>query len=154
MISSTGNASQGGAGATGTAAPRTDVGAASSPSTAGMLQELSGAFSAARAALSGFLDLIALEARGAGLALMWMVAWALVSAVCIVVAWLGLMAALALWVVSLGFPPIAAVIGIAAINLAAGAGLIKVCIGMSRALLFSATRRQVAGQSPISSRTP
>ena len=124
------------------------------PPAAGLLEDLSSAFDAARAAFSNFLELIALEARRAGLALVWMVACGLVSALCIAVAWLGLMAAFALWAVSLGFPPIASVIAIAAINLAAGAGLIKVCIRMSHALLFSAVRRQVAGQSPVQPPAP
>lgn len=116
---------------------------------AGVLDELSNAFASARAALSNFLDLVSLEARRAGLALLWMVAWGIVAAICIVTAWLGLMAALAMWAVSLGFPSLAAVIAVAVINLIAGAVLICVCIGMSRDLLFSATRRQVAGTSPV-----
>ena len=122
--------------------------------TAGVLEELSSALASARAALSNFLELISLEARRAGLALMWMVAWGFVAAICIVAAWLGLMAALAMWAVSLGFPPIAAVIAVAVINLVAGAVLIYVCIGMSRDLLFSATRRQVAGKSPVKPPAP
>ena len=122
--------------------------------TAGVLDELSGAFASARAALSSFLDLMSLEARRAGLTLMWMVIWGFVAAICIVGAWVGLMAALAMWAVSFGFPPIAAVIAVAVINLAAGAVLIYVCIGMSRDLLFSATRRQVAGRSPVTPPAP
>ena len=122
--------------------------------TAGVLDELSGAFASARTALSSFLDLMSLEARRAGLTLMWMVVWGFVAAICIVGAWVGLMAALAMWAVSLGFPPIAAVIAVAVINLAAGAVLIYVCIGMSRDLLFSATRRQVAGKLPVSPPAP
>ena len=121
---------------------------ARAPAT-GAFEELSSAFAAVRAALSDFLELIALEARRAGLALVWMVACGLASAVFIVVAWLGLTAALTLWAVSLGLSPIAAAIAIAATNLAAGAGLIQVCIRMSRALLFPAVRRQVAGQSAV-----
>ena len=116
---------------------------------AGVLDELSGAFSSARAALASFLELMSLEARRAGLTLMWMVVWGFVAAICIVGAWLGLTAALAMWAVALGFDPIAAVLAVAAINLLAGAALIYVCIGMSRDLLFSATRRQVAGLSPV-----
>ena len=122
--------------------------------TAGVLDELASAFASARAALSNFLDLISLEARRAGLALTWMVASGFVAAVCIVAAWLGLMAALAIWAVSLGFPPIVAVIAIAVSNMVAGAVLIYLCIGMSRDLLFSATRRQVAGKSPSSHPRP
>lgn len=121
---------------------------------AGVLDELSSAVASARAALSNFLDLLSLEARRAGLALMWMVVWAVVAAICIVGAWLGLMAALAMWAVSLGFPPLAAVIAVAVINLIAGAVLIYVCIRASRDLLFSATRRQVAGDSPDKAPAP
>ncbi len=122
--------------------------------TAGVLDELASAFASARAALSNFLDLMSLEARRAGLALIWMVAAGLAAAICIVGAWLGLMGALAMWAVSLGFPPIAVVIAIAVINLVASAVPIYKCIGMSRDLLFSATRRQVAGKSPVKPATP
>jgi hypothetical protein len=115
---------------------------------AGVLDELSGAFSSARAALAGFLELMALEMRRAGLALVWMAACGLIAAICMVAAWLGLMAAFALWAVALGFPPIAAAIAVAAINLVAAVALSYVCIAMSRDLLFSATRRQVAAETP------
>ena len=122
--------------------------------TAGVLDELSSALASARAVLSNFLELISSEARRAGLALMWMVAGGVVGAICLVAAWLGLMAALAMWAISLGVPPIAAVIAIALINCMAGAVLIYMCIGMSRDLLFSATRRQVAGKSPVKPPAP
>lgn len=119
-----------------------------------MIDQLSRAFASARDAFSNLLELISLEARRAGLALMWMVVWGGVAAICIVTAWLGLMAALVIWAVSLGFPPIAAAIAVAGINLAAGAVLIYVCIGMSCDLLFSATRRQLAGESPVEPPAP
>jgi hypothetical protein len=162
VISATGNESrseplpaQGGPRSPGTAAPRTDdVGAEASPPSPSVFKELSSAFVAARAAVSNFLDLIALEARGAGLALMWMVVWGLVAALCIIVAWLGVMTALGLWAVSLGLSPIATVIAIAVVNLAAAAGLVKMCIHLSRALLFPAVRRQVSGQSSVQQPPP
>ncbi len=122
--------------------------------SASVLDELSHTLASARAAVSHFLDLMSLEARRAGLALMWMVALGFVAAVCLVAAWLGLMAALAMWAVSLGFPGVAAAIVLAVLNLLAGAVLIHRCIGMSRDLLFSATRRQVAGKSPPDAATP
>lgn len=121
---------------------------------AGVLEELSSTLASARGWLSNFLELMSLEARRAGLTLMWMVVWGLVSAIFIAAGWLGLMAALVLWAVSLGCPLIVAVIAVAAINLVAGAVLIKVCFGMSRALLFSATRRQMAGKSPPQASLP
>jgi hypothetical protein len=130
------------------------VPAGAGATTAGVLDELSGAFASARAALSNFLDLISLEARRAGLALVWMIAFGLVAAVCIFTAWLGLMAALAMWAVALGFSPIAVAIVFALSNLVAAAVLIHVCIGISGDLLFSATRRQVAGHSPVQPPAP
>ena len=128
--------------------------AAPSQLSTGLIDTLSGALASARATLSNVLDLISLEARRAVLALIWMAALALVAAICMVAAWVGLMAALVMGAVSLGLTPLAAVIAVAALNLAAGAVLIKASIGMSRNLLFSATRRQVAGKSPVPSNTP
>lgn len=124
------------------------------PPTAGLLGELAGALGSARTAFSSFFDLLSLEARRAGLALMWMVAWGLVAAICVGGAWLGLMVALAMWAVSLGMSPIAAAVAIAAINLAAGIALFYACIRMSRDLLFSATRRQLAGEIPVKRALP
>ena len=135
-------------------AQRGEVRAEASPPTVGALEELSSAVASARAGLSEFLDLMSLEARRAGLALVWMVALGLVAAVCMVATWLALMAALAMWAIALGFPPIAAVLAVAALNLLAGCGLIYVCIGISSDLLFSATRRQVAGKSLVTPPSP
>ena len=105
------------------------------------------AVASARAAFSNLLELMSLEARRAGVTLMWMVVLGVIAAICIVTAWLVLMVALTIGAIALGCPPIAAVIALAASNLIAGAALIYRCIGMSRDLLFCATRRQVAGQS-------
>jgi len=116
----------------------------SAPRTSGVFGEVAGVLDSVRESLSNFLDLVTLEARRAGLALFWMVAWAIVAAVCIITTWLGLMAALAMWAVSLGLLPIAAIILIAILNLVAGGVLIRVCVGLSRGLLFPATRRQLA----------
>ena len=139
-----------GSGPAGDAAPRSEgAKTGSPPPTAGVLKELSTAFAAARAMLSNLLDLVSLEGRRAGLALVWMAACGLVSAICISAAWMGFMMAVALWLLSLDLPLIATVIGVSVLNVIAGAVLIRVCITMSSALLFSATRRQVAGRSPV-----
>jgi len=114
------------------------------PQTSGVLDEVAGVLDSARESLSNFFDLVSLEARRAGLALFWMIAWAVVAAVCIIATWLGLMAALAMWAVSLGLLPILAIILVAVLNLVAGVVLIRVCVGLSRDLLFPATRRQLA----------
>lgn len=120
----------------------------------GVFDELSTLFAFARETLSGFLELVSLETRQAGLGLLWMLVGGLVAAILIVTAWAGLMAALALYIVSLGMPPIAAVIVVAGINLFAGVGMIYWCIGLSRHLLFSATRRQLAGATLVRTSTP
>jgi len=117
--------------------------------SAGLFEELSNTFNAARTSVSALLDLASLEARRAGLALMWMIAGGIIAAICFVTAWLGLMVALAMWSVSLGLPPILAVFIFTVLNLLAAAGLVYGTIGLSRDLLFSATRRQVAGKLPV-----
>lgn len=117
--------------------------------TAGVLDEFSSALASAHSALSNFLDLLSLEARRAGLMLTWMIVCGVVAAICVVTAWLGLMLAVAMAAISLGVPAPAALIAVAVINSATGVVLIYVCIGMSKSLLFSATRRQVEGQCPV-----
>jgi hypothetical protein len=115
----------------------------------GLIDELTGMFASVRAALSDFLDLLTLEARSAGLALMWMLVCGIIAAACIISAWLGLMAALVIGVVSLGYSPLLAVIAIALINGAAGALLIYRGISVSHDLRFSATRRQLSGKPHV-----
>lgn len=116
---------------------------------AGVLGELANTFASARGWVSNFLALVSLEARRAGLTLVWMVTAGLAAAVFLVGAWVAVLAALALWAVSLGFPPVATALAIAAANLLAGLGLIRMCIAASRDLLFSATRRQLAPKAEV-----
>lgn len=115
----------------------------------GVIDELAGMFASARAVLSDFLDLLSLEARRAGLALMWMVVCGIIAAACIISAWLGLMAALVIGVVSLGYSSLLAVIAIALMNGVAGGLLIYRGISISHDLRFSATRRQLSGKSHV-----
>jgi len=117
----------------------------------GVFEELSRAFASARAALSNFLDLVTLEVRRAGLTLMWMVVLGIVAGICVVAAWLGLMVALAMTAVEFGVSPIMAAFGVVLVNLVLAGVLVRICIGMSRNLLFAATRRQVAGTLHIAS---
>lgn len=118
---------------------------AAPPPAVTVIDELSNVLACARETLSGFLELASLEARRAGLTLVWMFSAGLVAAVCLVTAWMGLMAALVMYVVSLGLLPIAAAIGVAMLNIVAAVALVYWCTGMSRALRFAATRRQLAG---------
>lgn len=124
------------------------------PPPVSVFDELSNVLAFARETLSNFLELVSLEGRRAGLSLVWMFVGGLIAAIFILTAWAGLMAALAMYVVSLGMLPIAAVIVVAGVNLIAGAGMLYWCIGLSRHLLFSATRRQLAGTSMVRPSTP
>ncbi|HXM84134.1 MAG TPA: phage holin family protein [Burkholderiales bacterium] len=109
----------------------------------GIVEELSGAFAGARGLLSNILDLFTLEARRAGLTLVLMLACGAIGAILVVAAWLGLMAALALWAVAHGISWEAAVAAVAFANLAVAGALFWLCARVSRDLLFSATRRQL-----------
>ncbi len=109
----------------------------------GIVEELTGAFASARGMLSNVLDLFTLEARRAGLTLALMLACGALGAILVAAAWLGLMAALVLWAVALGFTWEAAVAAAALANLAVAGALIWLCVRMSRDLLFAATRRQL-----------
>jgi hypothetical protein len=124
------------------------------PSTGGVFDELGKAIGSAREMLSNFLNLASLEAHRAVIALVWMMVGGVAAAICVAAAWLGLVAALVLWTISLGLPPIAAIVMAAGINLIFGIGLIYVSIGISRNLLFVATRRQVAGGSEVRTASP
>jgi len=137
----------------GAAAAAAAAGAAESPA-GGIIEEVGRALAAAREAVAGTLELAALEARRAGVAIIWMIVWSLVAVVCVVAAWLGLMAALGMWAVSLGFPPIATVACIALINLGMAGALVYASIRMGHHLLFSATRRQLAGKFPVTPPPP
>ena len=109
----------------------------------GLVEELSGALAGARDLLSDILDLFTLEARRAGLTLALMVACGAIGAILVAAAWLGLMAALALWAVAAGITWQAAVAAVAFANLAVAGALFWLCARVSRSLLFSATRRQL-----------
>ena len=123
------------------------------PPPHGVLEELSGTFASARRVISDFLELLSLETRRAGLALVWMVACGAVAAILVVTAWLGLMAALALWAVYLGISWVTAVTVISLVNLLAAVIVTYVCIRMSRDLLFPATRGQLEAK-PTQSEQP
>ena len=116
--------------------------------TPGVFAEVSRVAAAARDTFAGFLHLVTLEAQRAGVALVWMLGGAVAAALLAVTGWLALVAALAMWVVSLGFPPIATALVIAVVSVGVAGALIYMCIAMSRALLFPATQRQLTGKPP------
>src|SRR5437868_10408867 len=89
------------------------------PAAKGLLGALAGAFSSVRNVVGNFFELITLEARRAGLTLMWMLTLGVIAAMLFVSAWLGFMAAIALWLVALGATWAAAVALVALANLLA-----------------------------------
>lgn len=109
----------------------------------GLAEELSGVFAGARGLLSNLLDLFTLEARHAGLTLAAMLACAAVGAILVATAWLGAVAAVALWAIRLGMSWEAAFGLLAGANLVLAGALFWWCARVSRDLLFSATRRQL-----------
>ncbi len=113
----------------------------------GVMGEISGAFSAAQRAVSGYVDLIVLEARRAGMSLIWMVALGFGAAILGVTAWMGLSLMLALWIMELGLSPILAVLIVVVANLAGAAGAVYACIKFSKDLMFTASRRQLSGHA-------
>ncbi len=121
---------------------------------AGILDELAGLVGSVRATLSSVVDLLTLEAHHAVQTLMWMAIWAVVAAVCIISAWLGLMTVLVLWAVSLGASAIVAVLVVAIMSGAAGALLIYLCGRMSHNLLFPVIRRRLSGKPPVTPVAP
>lgn len=109
--------------------------------THSIADSLSGAFACARGLLSSILDLFNHEPRRAGLTLVLMLACGAIGAILAAAAWLGLMAALALWAVGLGTSWEAALAAVAIANLALAGVLFWLCAWVSRNLLFPAARR-------------
>lgn len=120
----------------------------------GLGEELSQLFLSGREAVSHFLDLLTLEARRAYQSLMWMVVLSIVAAICFISAWLGLLATLVIWVIASGATAFTAVLSVAMINGIAAFMLIYLCIRKGRHLLFSGTRRRLAGVEPLKSEHP
>ncbi len=115
------------------------------PAQRGAFDELSGTFDAMRVTVSAFVALAALEARRAGLSLIGMAACVAFAAVCAVIAWLGIIAALMLGAISLGLNAAGALVAGAALNLVVGFVLVRLASSLGTGLWFPATRRQIAG---------
>ena len=110
---------------------------------AGLIEELSGVVDSARGLASNLLDLVGLEARRAGLALILMLACGAAGAMLSAAAWLGLMAALALWSVAHGWSWEATLAAAGFATMLAVAALFWLCLRLSRELGFPATRREL-----------
>ncbi len=119
-------------------------GEAAPPATDGIFGGIANAFNSARRVVADLFRLFSLEVRRAGLTLVWMLALGVLAALLMATAWFSLMAALALWAVSLGWTWIGAMLAMAVVNLVTAAMVVFSCVGLSRNLLFPATRRQLA----------
>jgi uncharacterized membrane protein YqjE len=108
-----------------------------------IVEELTGAVASARGLLSNLLDLFGLEAQRAGLTMVLMLACGATGALLFAAAWIGLMAALALWTVTQGVGWEAALAAVAFATLVAALALCWLCVRASRGLAFPATRRQL-----------
>jgi hypothetical protein len=117
---------------------------AAPPVTDGIIGSVAIAFNSTRRVVADLFRLFTLEVRRAGLSLAWMLALGVLAALLMATAWFSLMAALALWAVSLGLTWIGAMLALALVNLVTAAMVVFSCVGLSRNLLFPATRRQLA----------
>jgi hypothetical protein len=135
-------------GAGGAGAPDfTEPAPKTNPSSGGVMGEVSNVVSAAQRAVTGYFDLIVLEARRAGVSLVWMVALGFAAAILGVTAWMGLVAALAFWAVDAGLSPILAILLMVVLNLAGAGAAVFACVKRSKDLMFSASRRQLTGKA-------
>ena len=98
---------------------------------------------------NSLLKLAVLETKQAALSLAFMLAFAIVAAILLITAWLGLIA----WVIALFVQ--AEIIGWAAgffiaaiLSLGGAAGLAVLLVKRGKAITFEATRRQLAGEQP------
>lgn len=124
------------------------------PPSGGVMHELSMAVEAGRAVVKNFMDIVSLEVRQAGLAVVWMVACGIMSAILLAVGWIGIMAACAMWGIASGLPPLLVVALLALVNFVVAGGLILRAAAMSHELSFPASRRQLTGDAHESKTTP
>ncbi|MDX1654137.1 MAG: hypothetical protein R3310_02870 [Candidatus Competibacteraceae bacterium] len=99
------------------------------------------------------LQLLAAEARLAGLSLAAMVAAGIALAAVGTGSWLAVVAALAVWLVRLGLAWEVALLLVAVLNLAMALILLKTMAVLSRNLTFRATRRHLLPGGPVPDRT-
>ncbi len=117
--------------------------AAAAEKSARLTDAINAVYSSARQTAADLFALVSLELHRAGVTFMWMLAWSTFGVLLVVTAWLGLMAGVALWLISLGLSAAPVVIGIAMVNLLGGALIFYLCIRASRDLMMPATQRQL-----------
>jgi hypothetical protein len=105
-------------------------------------------FSEAKSLVTDYAELAVLDARRAAVNLAWLLGCVLIVAVLVITAWMGLVAALIVWMFAEGVSwPVA--IGIAAaLNLVAAGGLYLWMRHLLAELPFTALLRQLRGEDP------
>ncbi len=119
-------------------APQTDVGGRLEP---GFVDNAVAVWNDLKSLAHDHLELAALETKRAGESLVMIVVFGIVAAILVVTAWMGLVAALVLWLVTRELSVwIAILIGVL-VNLAAAGGLVFAIKSRTTALRFPATVR-------------
>jgi hypothetical protein len=120
--------------------------AAGRPATLGGL--LAHLLSEAKSLVTDYAELAVLDARRAALNLAWVLGSVLIVAVLLVTAWMGLVAALIIWMFSEGVSWGLAIVIAALLNIAAAGGLLFWMRSLLKDLPFTALLRQLRGEDP------
>ena len=118
--------------------PQADLGARDEP---GMLDNATALWNDLKSLAHDHLELAALETKRAGESLVSIVVFGIVVAILVVTAWMGLVAALVLWLIALGLAPALAVLIGVAVNLVGAGGLVFLIKARTEAFKFPATVR-------------
>ncbi|MEO7762306.1 MAG: phage holin family protein [Casimicrobiaceae bacterium] len=121
--------------------PDASAAADTTPPTPGLLENTGALWNDLKGLAHDHLELAALEARRAGESLVSIVVYGVIVGVLAVSAWIGVVAALILWLIALGLAPSLALLAGVLINLVGGVALIFAIRRQSKALRFPATVR-------------
>lgn len=102
-----------------------------------------------RALLHDQVQLAALETRAAGRSLVAMIAFGVVVGILVASTWLGLVAALVVWMIGAGLGAIAALLIAVGINLLGAFGFVLAIRRRSHQLTYPATRRSLQPQTAL-----
>jgi uncharacterized membrane protein YqjE len=118
-------------------------------SDAGLLGNVQALWHDLRALAQDHLQLAALETQRAGKSLVNMVVYAVAAAILLVSAWLGLLGALAFWLIAAGLEAGLALLLVAALNIGAAWVLFLMIRSSSQHLRFPATMRSLEGDASM-----
>lgn len=118
--------------------PQTDLGASGEH---GFIDNAAALWNDLRGLAHDHLELAALETKRAGESLVTIVVFGIVTAILVVTAWMGLIAALVLWLMAIDVAPALAMLIGVGVNLAGAGGLVFLIKSRAEALKFPATVR-------------